>query len=89
MDDVQILGDDLRDIIYCLKAAFYTLLNRDCKSTIFGLGSWARRLDLPLQWLLALDYVKVLGLIISPVFCHTVHLSWACGMWHVADPSLL
>ncbi len=58
------------------EAASGYLLNRNRKSTIIGPGSWAGRLDWPLQWLLASEHVKVLGFIISPGFSNTVQLSW-------------
>ena len=82
MDDVQVLGDDLQDIVRVdlacrdFEAASGALLNRNRKTTIIGLGSWAGRQDWPLQWILAADHVKVLGFTISPVFSLTVQLSW-------------
>ncbi len=82
MANVQALGDDLQDILRVdlacrdLEAASGALLNRNRKSTIIGLRSWASRQDWPLQWLLASDHVKVLGFTISPVFSQTVQLSW-------------
>ena len=82
MDDVQVLGDDLQDIIRVdlacrdFEAASGALLNRNRKTTIIGLGSWAGRQDWPLQWILASTSVKVLGFTISPVFTNTVQLSW-------------
>jgi hypothetical protein len=82
IDDVQALGDELQDILRVdlacrdFEAASGALLYRNRKSTIVGLGSWAGRLDWPLQWLLASEHVKVLGFIIFPVFSNTVQLSW-------------
>jgi hypothetical protein len=82
MDDVQILGDDLQDIVRVdlacrdFEAASGALLNRNRKTTIIGLGSWAGRQDWPLQWILASTSVEVLGFTISPVFSNTVQLSW-------------
>ena len=58
------------------EAASGALLNRNRKTTIIGLGSWAGRQDWPLQWILPSSSVKVLGFIISPVFSLTVQLSW-------------
>jgi hypothetical protein len=55
MDDVQVLGDDLQDIVRVdlacrdFEAASGALLNRNRKTTIIGLGSWAGRQDWPLQ----------------------------------------
>jgi hypothetical protein len=82
MDDVQVLGDDLQDIIRVdlacrdFEAASGALLNRNRKTTIVGLGSWAGRQDWPLQWILASSSVKVLGFTITPIFPLTVQLSW-------------
>jgi hypothetical protein len=82
MDNVQVLGDDLQDIVRVdlacrdFEAASGALLNRNRKTTIIGLGSWAGRQDWPLQWNLASTSVKVLGFTISPVFSNTVQLSW-------------
>jgi hypothetical protein len=82
MDDVQVLGDDLQDIVKVdlacrdFEAASGALLNRNRKKTIIGLGSWAGRQDWPLQWILASTSVKFLGFTISPVFSNTVQLSW-------------
>ncbi len=82
MDAVQVLGDDLQDIIRVdlacrdFEAASGALLNRNRKTTIIGLGSWAGCQDWPLQWILASTSVKVLGFTISPVFSTTVQLSW-------------
>jgi hypothetical protein len=76
------LGDDLQDIVRVdlacrdFEAASGALLNRNRKTTIIGLGSWASRQGWPLQCLLVSDHVKVLGFIISPIFSLTIQLSW-------------
>jgi hypothetical protein len=82
MDDIQVLGKDLQDIVRVdlacrdFEAASGALLNRNRKTTIIRLGSWASGQDRPLQWTLASTSVKVLGFTISPVFSNTVQLSW-------------
>ena len=82
MDDVDVLSDDLRDILttdrLCreFEAASGALLNRNRKSVILGLGSWAGRMDWPLSWLQAVTSVKVLGFQVTPLFSSTVQLSW-------------
>ncbi len=85
MDDIQVLRDDLQDIVRVdlacrdFEAASGALLNRNPKTTIMGLSSWAGRQDWPLQWILASISVKVLGFTISLVFSNTVQLSWIQG----------
>jgi hypothetical protein len=82
MDNVQVLGDDLQDIVRVdlacrdFVAASIALLNRDRKTTIVGLSSWPCHQDWPLQWILASSFVKVLGFTIYPIFSLTVQLSW-------------
>ncbi len=55
MDDVQVLGDDLQDIVQVdlacrdFEAASGALLNKNRKTTIIGLGSWAGRQDWPVD----------------------------------------
>ena len=82
MDDVEVLGNEMRDILttdsLCrnFEAASGAILNRNRKTVIIGLGSWAGRLDWPLAWLQAAASVKVLGFNITPSFKETVQLSW-------------
>jgi hypothetical protein len=84
MDEVQVVGDDLQDIVKVdlasrdFEAASGALLNRICKTTIIGLGSGAGRQNWPLQWILASSSVKVLGFTTSPVVSLTVQLSRDC-----------
>ncbi len=55
MDDVQVLGDDLQDFVRVdlacrdFEAASGAPLNRNRKTAIINLGSWASRQDWPLQ----------------------------------------
>jgi len=82
MDDVQILGDKDSDIVAAdticrnFEAASGAILNRNRKTTILGLGSWAGRLVWPLDWLLSSGSARVLGFVITPVFSLSVQLSW-------------
>jgi hypothetical protein len=81
MDDVEVLGDSLNDIILVdntcrdFEAASGAILNRNRKTIIIGLGSWVGRQQWPLDWLHAADNVKVLGFVITPVFTQTVQIS--------------
>lgn len=82
MDDAEVLGDSLNDIILVdnicrdFEAASGAILNRNRKTIIIGLGSWVGRQQWPLDWLHAADSVKVLGFVITPVFTQTVQISW-------------
>jgi hypothetical protein len=52
------------------------LLNRNRKTLILGLGSWAGRQDWPLPWLQAATFIKVLGFDIHPTFITSVEATW-------------
>jgi hypothetical protein len=43
---------------------------------IVGLGTWAGRLDWPLQWLEAAAEVKIYNVVVAPSFAVTVACSW-------------
>jgi hypothetical protein len=83
MDDVEILGSHLSDIktvdtiTLAFEAAAGALLNRNRKTLILGLGSWAGRQDWPLPWLQAATYIKVLGFDIHPTFTASVEATWS------------
>ncbi len=82
MDDVEVLGDKLSDIIIMdqvcrdFEAASGAILNRNRKTVILGLGSWAGRSQWPLDWLHSVNSVKVLGFVITPTFLATVEATW-------------
>jgi hypothetical protein len=82
MDDVEVLGSHLSDIIMVdsitldFEAASGALLNRNRKTLILGLGSWAGRQDWPLPWLQAATSIKVLGFEIHPTFTASVEATW-------------
>jgi hypothetical protein len=82
MDDVNELGEDEQDILVtdelcrAFEAASGAILNRNRKTVILGLGSWAGRSDWPLPWLQAVDQAKVFGVTYTPVFSSTVSVSW-------------
>ncbi len=67
MDEVTVLGSHLSDIsrvniiTLAFEAAAGALLNRNRKTLILGLGSWAGRQDWPLDWLQSASSIKVLG----------------------------
>jgi hypothetical protein len=82
MDDVNELGEDEQDILVtdelcrAFEAASGAILNRNRKTVILGLGSWAGRRDLPLPWLQAVDQAKVFGVTYTPAFASTISASW-------------
>jgi hypothetical protein len=82
MDDINELGEDDNDIVLtdqicrAFEAASGVILNRNRKTVVLGLGSWAGRRDWPLPWLQAVDQAKVLGMVVTPVFATSVSASW-------------
>ena len=82
MDDVTVLGSHLSDIsrvniiTLAFEAAAGALLNRNRKTLILGLGSWAGRQDWPLDWLQSASSIKVLGFEIHPTFTASVEATW-------------
>jgi hypothetical protein len=82
MDDVEILGSHLSDITkvdtitLAFEAAAGALLNRNRKTLIQSLGSWASRQDWPLGWLQSAPSIKVLGFDIHPTFSASVEATW-------------
>jgi hypothetical protein len=82
MDDVNELGEDDEDITLtdeicrAFEAASGAILNRNCKTSILGLGSWAGRQDWPLPWLRAAPSVKAFGVVFTPTHQETVVASW-------------
>ncbi len=82
MDDINELGEDDNDIVLtdqicrAFEAVSGAILNRNRKTVVLGLGSWAGRQDWPLPWLQAVDQAKVLGVVVTPVFATSVSASW-------------
>jgi hypothetical protein len=82
MDDVTVLGSHLSDITrvdtitLAFEAAAGALLNRNRKTLVLGLGSWAGRQDWPLDWLQTAPSIKVLGFDIHPIFSDSVEATW-------------
>ena len=82
MDDVNILGSHISDILTVdsitldFEAAAGAILNRNRKTMILGLGSWAGRQDWPLAWLQAAVSIKVLGFDVCPSFRDSVLATW-------------
>jgi len=82
VDDVAILSDAEADFVTCdeavsiFEAASGAILNRNRKSVVVGLGSWAGRQDWPLPWLEAATSVKLYGVVVAPLFADTLKLSW-------------
>jgi hypothetical protein len=82
VDDVAALSTSLADLeildttVSYFEAVSGALLNRNRKSVVVGLGSWAGCLDWLLQWIGAAAEVKIYGVVIAPTFAATVSLSW-------------
>ena len=83
MDDVDPVGERLEDIITIdrvtrrFEALSGQILNRNRKSAILGLGTWAGRQDWPLPWLHAPPVLKVFGVTLAPTLDATIVSSWA------------
>jgi hypothetical protein len=82
MDDVQIISGDVADLltadVLCrrFEAASGAILNRNRKTAVLGLGSWAGRVAWPLPWLQASTPVKILGFMMTADFDTTVAATW-------------
>ena len=82
VDDVAVLSDSDSDFTTCdeavslFEAASGALLNRNRKSVVVGLGTWAGRQDWPLPWLHVAASVKLYGVVVAPLFADTLKLSW-------------
>jgi hypothetical protein len=82
VDDVAAVSSSLDDLplidaaVADFEAVSGALLNRNRKSVIVGLGSWAGRQDWPLPWIGTADSVKIYGVVFAPTFAATVELSW-------------
>jgi hypothetical protein len=82
IDDVEIISGDIRDLhlvdVLCrrFEAAAGAILNRNRKTVILGLGSWAGRLVWPLPWIRAASPVKVLGFNIAADLASTQQATW-------------
>jgi exonuclease III len=82
MDDIEILGSALPDLILAdslcqdFEAVSGAILNRNRKTVVLGLGSWAGKQDWPLPWLQPVESAKVLGFTICPTFTASVEATW-------------
>jgi hypothetical protein len=82
VDDVAALSSSLEDLaiidstVADFEAVSGAILNRNRKSVVVGLGTWAGRQDWPLQWIGAADSAKIYGVVIAPTFPLTSTLSW-------------
>ena len=82
VDDVSVLSSKTSDLLVMdevvsqYEAASGAILNRNRKSAVLGLGSWAGRTDWPLQWIHAANSIKLYGVHFAPDFPTTLQLSW-------------
>ncbi len=86
MDDVDAVGQREADLhlIDRLSRLFEAMsgqiLNRNRKTAILGLGTWAGRQDWPLRWLSSPPTLKVFGVTFAPSLALTITASWeACS----------
>lgn len=82
VDDVDIFGESERDILVAdtlcgmFERISGAILNRNRKSAILGLGSWAGKKEWPLQWLSAPGTMKVFGVNFTSELKSTIAASW-------------
>lgn len=83
MDDVDALGEKLADLVTIdsitmkFESVSGQILNRNRKSAILGLGSWAGRQDWPLPWLHSPALLKVFGVTFGTSLATTIDASWS------------
>ncbi len=82
VDDVAALSSKEEDLVILdtvvsdYEAASGAILNRNQKSAILGLGSWAGRQEWPLAWLRSAEEIKLYGVYFTPNFEATQRVSW-------------
>lgn len=82
MDDIAGLGNKeedlplLDDAVQAFERASGAILNRNRKSVILGLGTWAGRTDWPLPWIQSVTSAKLYGIDISADPKATINLTW-------------
>jgi len=82
MDDVEVVSNDIADLPrvddLCrrFEAAAGAILNRNRKTVVLGLGSWAGREEWPLPWLHHAPVVKVLGFSFSASVAASLDATW-------------
>ena len=82
VDDVVVLGEEEGDlqildvVVRDFESVSGAILNRNRKSVLLGLGSWAERAEWPLTWINIASEVKIYGVIVTAAYNRTVSLSW-------------
>jgi hypothetical protein len=79
LDDLPIIDAAVADF----EAASGALLIRNRKTVIVGMGSWAGRLDWPLQWIGAAPSVKIYGVMVAPTFAAILQAVLGPCYWQV------
>jgi hypothetical protein len=82
VDDVTPVGENDSDILLIdsltrkFEAMSGQILNRNRKTAILGLGTWAGRQDWPLGWLNSPSNLKIFGVTFGPSLSATMTASW-------------
>ena len=78
MDDIVNVSSDVNDLVTFnsvfsqFEAQSGSMLCRDNKSKVMGLGQWRGRTNWPLEWVQSVDELKVLGFKICPKYSDTL-----------------
>jgi hypothetical protein len=82
VEDVKPVGENDSDILLIdsltrkFEAMSGQILNRNRKTAILGLGTWAGRQDWPLGWLNSPSNLKIFGVTFGPSLSATMTASW-------------
>ena len=82
VDDVAGMGDKERDLlrldeeVRAFEMASGAILNRNHKSVVLGLGSWAGRMEWPLPWIQGVVEVKLYGITVTADPQQTIKQTW-------------
>ena len=82
MDDVDIIGQSEEDLLLAnticsqFEAMSGAIVNRNRKSAILGLGTWAGRQNWPLTWLSSPSTLRVFGVEFAASLKETTTASW-------------
>ena len=82
VDNVAGMGDKERDLlrldeeVRAFEMASGAILNRNHKSVVLGLGSWAGRMEWPLPWIQGVVEVKLYGITVTADPQQTIKQTW-------------
>ena len=84
LDDIELISGEVQDLVMFNKVMVKyekqsgAMLSRDRKSKVMGLGLWRGKEDWPreVSWLQTVPQMKVLGLVVSPLYSETLRHTW-------------